>query len=88
MEHRVARGIEDVALEDLARIEEMRGQPVDRPQVHEHVQVAEDVGAPEGGQRAGGRDREGEEEEGDERFAAEGVLVSQRAVFAGIGSKW
>ena len=66
----------------------MRGQPVDRPQVHEHVQVAEDVGAPESGQRAGGRDREGEEEEGGERFAPQGVLVSQLLMFAGAKSKW
>ena len=81
MQHGVARGIEDVALEDLARVEEMGGEPVDGPQVHQHVEVAEHVGADEGRQRPRGRDREGEKEEGGEGFAAEGVLVSHLLVF-------
>ena len=88
MEHRVARGIEDVALEDLARVEEVGGQPVDGPQVHQHVELPQHVAAQDGGQRTRGRDGQGEEEEAREGFAAEGVLVSQLAVFAGIKSKW
>ena len=75
-------GLEYVALEDLARLEEVRGEPVHGPEVDQDVEVAEHVRAAEGDQRPGGRDRKGDEEEGGQRLAAERVLVSQVPMFA------
>ena len=80
--HGVMGGLEYVALEDLARLEEVRGEPVHGPEVDQDVEVAEHVRAAEGDQRPGGRDRKGDEEEGGQRLAAERVLVSQVPMFA------